>query len=88
MTFVRRSGPREASGEGTLLELARRAGLPLASSCRGAGVCDACLVEVVHGEENLTPRTQAEQAARLPPARRLACQARAVGPVTLTTAYW
>ena len=73
---------------GTLLEAARLAGLPLASSCRGAGVCDGCRVRVVEGGDRLSTPTKREQLARLAPDERLACQARVAGAVVVTAAYW
>jgi ferredoxin len=88
VTFVRRTGSRTAPAAGTLLETARAAALPIASSCRGLGICDACLVVVTEGEENLTPKTEAERRFSLGPGERLACQASAVGPVTITARYW
>ncbi len=86
VTFVRGGRRYAASAPGTLLAAARAAGLPLASSCRGAGICDACRVVVIADAHNLTPPTTFETG--LPDSERLACQARAEGPVTLTTRYW
>jgi 2Fe-2S ferredoxin len=79
--------------EGTnLLRAALDAGMPLASSCDGTGVCRACRVRVVAGDENLSPRSSAELLAgeegALEPNERYACQAWVLGPVTITTSYW
>lgn len=68
------------------------AGMPLASSCDATGVCRACRVRVVAGEENLSPLSNVERLAReigaLEPDERYACQACVLGPVTITTSYW
>ena len=76
----------------TLMRAVLRAGLPLARSCRGVAVCAACRVRIVAGAENLLPPGEAESAlAKREPLRqgeRYACQARAVGDVTITTTYW
>lgn len=56
-------------------------------NCGGYGQCGTCVVEVVEGEENLSPRTQAEERKlRKRPANcRLACQVMVNGPVTVRT---
>ena len=73
---------------GTLLEAARLAGIPLASSCRGAGLCDACKVRVKEGGDRLSAPTKREELARLDSDERLACQARVLGAVVVTAGYW
>jgi len=80
-TFVVKKG-------GSLLRAARRARLPLASSCRGTGICMACRVQILEGSENLSPLTDRERAAGLHDQERLACMALVYGPVTITTSYW
>jgi ferredoxin len=91
LTFVTSPGGRrtvEVERGVTVLEAARRAGLPVASSCRGVGVCDACRVRVIAGDEGLGPRTPAEEKRQLGPDERMACQAVVDGPATLTASYW
>lgn len=74
----------------TLLQAARDAGRPLGSSCGGRGACGWCRVTVLAGE--VSPPDAAERALLQKigagPAERVACQARALGPVTITTSYW
>lgn len=76
----------------TLLRAALRARLPLARSCRGVAVCAACRVHIVEGEAALAPLSPAEAAlSQREPLRageRYACQARVLGPCTITTSYW
>ena len=76
----------------TLLRATRRARLPLGQSCRGEGVCAACRVQVVEGNEHLRAMDAVEMAlaARIPlgPDERYACRARVAGPVSFTTTYW
>jgi uncharacterized 2Fe-2S/4Fe-4S cluster protein (DUF4445 family) len=57
----------------TLFDLADAAALRVPTSCRRRGRCRECVVEVRSGEEQLTPRTDAESFLR--PPFRLACQA-------------
>ncbi|MBI5531223.1 MAG: (2Fe-2S)-binding protein [Deltaproteobacteria bacterium] len=73
---------------GSLLRAARRARLPISSSCRGEGICLACRVRVLQGAENLSPPAARETAAGMGGDERLACMACVFGPVTITTSYW
>jgi len=56
-------------------------------NCGGYGQCGTCVVEIVEGEENLSPRTQAEERKlkKRPDNCRLACQVTVNGPVTVQT---
>lgn len=76
-----------AEPDTTLLDAARRAGIPHFHACGGHARCSTCRVLVVEGGASLTPRTEGERAiaARLgfPADVRLACQARARGDVTV-----
>ena len=57
------------------------------TNCGGYGQCATCLVEVVEGMENLSPKTAFEERKlkRKPENYRLACQALVNGPVTIKT---
>lgn len=76
----------------TLLDVARRSGVPLGSSCGGIGICARCVVRVCRGAEGLTPPTTVEQrtaSERLfGPDQRLACQAVVTADCAVTTDYW
>ncbi len=56
-------------------------------NCGGYGQCGTCLVEIVAGGENLSPRTPAEARflKRKPDSYRLACQVLVNGDVTVRT---
>ncbi|MBM3696011.1 MAG: adenylate/guanylate cyclase domain-containing protein [Actinobacteria bacterium] len=74
------------SGE-TLLQAARRAGVPLASACGGEAACSTCRVLIIEDPAGLEPPPE-EEAAVLAPlgaeaAVRLGCRARVRGPVTV-----
>jgi ferredoxin len=51
-------------------------------NCGGYGQCGTCVVEVVEGQENLSPRTAAEERKlkKWPDNCRLACQTKVHGP--------
>jgi ferredoxin len=57
------------------------------TNCGGNGQCATCLVEIVEGRENLSPRTDFEQKRlrKKPDSYRLACQTLVNGPVTVKT---
>ncbi len=75
-----------------LLDAARRADVPLASSCGGRGICGDCVVRIVAGTANLAPPDEVERAWRAreerPAGVRLACRLRVLGPATVSTTYW
>ncbi len=56
-------------------------------NCGGYGQCGTCVVEVVAGMENLSPRTDFEsrKLAKKPDSYRLACQALVNGEVSIKT---
>ena len=76
----------------TVLDVARRSGVPLGNSCGGIGVCARCVVLVCQGSEALTPRTTIEQRVAgergLGSEQRLACQAVVTADCAVTTDYW
>jgi ferredoxin len=92
VTFTPLGKGAEAKPDETLLDVARRAAVPLGNSCGGIGVCSRCKVRVVAGAENLTPPTTVE--SRFAAARnfaedeRMACQAVVRGDCEITTSYW
>lgn len=69
-----------------------QAGIPVASSCYGDGVCGKCRLEVVQGKENLTGPETLEQILRerlsLAPGLRVSCQTQVLGDVTVDASYW
>lgn len=55
-------------------------------NCGGYGQCGTCIVEVVEGMENISPRTPVEdKKLQKKPHYRLACQALVNGPVSVVT---
>lgn len=57
------------------------------TNCGGYGQCGTCVVEIVEGMENLSPRTATEERKlrKRPENCRLACQTIVNGPVTVKT---
>ncbi|MBW4521301.1 MAG: (2Fe-2S)-binding protein [Scytolyngbya sp. HA4215-MV1] len=56
-------------------------------NCGGYGQCGTCVVEIVEGMENLSPRTDVEnrKLKKKPDTYRLACQTMVNGPVLVKT---
>lgn len=73
---------RDEPGPATVLDAVRAAGLPLGQSCRGAGVCRSCAVDIVSGASHLGPETPLELRFGFTGERRLACQAQLPDPAT------
>ncbi|MBE9209146.1 (2Fe-2S)-binding protein [Nostoc sp. LEGE 06077] len=57
------------------------------TNCGGYGQCGTCVVEIVEGLENLSPRTEVENRKfkKKPENYRLACQTIVHGPVSVVT---
>lgn len=56
-------------------------------NCGGYGQCGTCIIEIVEGMENLSPRTEVEnrKLRKKPNSYRLACQTLVNGPVSVQT---
>jgi 2Fe-2S ferredoxin len=88
---VRPAGLRfEVAGDETVFQAAARAGLRWPTVCGGNGTCGTCVSGVVEGAEHCSPpgaqeRETLRDVLRQPlsAARRLVCQLRISGPVTV-----
>jgi len=73
----------------SVLEIGQAAQVAHAHVCAGRGRCGTCRVQVEQGAESLSPRNDLEEATlarvQAPPAARLGCQARVLGPGVLVT---
>lgn len=67
------------------------AGIPVASSCDGDGICKKCKVTISNGDDfkNLTQlEILAKEMNELKPNQRLACQVSVFNDLTVDTGYW
>jgi len=75
-----------------LMQALLAGGLPVASSCRGDGVCAKCRIEIVEGRKNLSPENDLEKFLRerhsIPKEMRVSCQTVVNGDVTVDASYW
>lgn len=63
-------------------------GINQLTNCRGNGLCGTCVMEIVEGLENLSPKTLREQSKlrNKPDQYRLSCQCQVMGDVACITA--
>jgi 2Fe-2S ferredoxin len=75
-----------------LMDSLLKAGLPVASSCHGDGVCAKCRIIVLEGLENLSKANPIEQMLRdrlrIPANVRISCQTQVLGDIRIDTSYW
>jgi ferredoxin, 2Fe-2S len=92
VSFIPIGRKDDAKTDETLLDVARRAAVPIGNPCGGIGVCARCRVTIVSGAENLSGRTSIEARIGLQrglgDTERFACQAVVRGDCTITTPYW
>lgn len=89
---VRPSGLHfEVAADETVFQAAARAGLRWPTVCGGNGTCGTCVSTVIDGDEHCSPVGAHEQETfavvlrqRDRQGRRLVCQLRITGPVTLS----
>ena len=76
----------------SLLEAARLAELPVASSCGADGVCARCGLEILVGADSLSSETEREREIkhrnRIAPHLRLSCKITVAADMTVTAPNW
>ena len=76
----------------SLLEAARRAGLPVASACGAGGICARCGLDILEGAEGLPAESEREtdikSANRVDEDLRLACKIQLECDLVVTAPYW
>lgn len=92
VTFLPSKKTVEVEAGTLLFDAAKRAGLPVASSCSADNVCGRCNMQVVNGSERLSFQEAREikllQRDRNPVSDRISCMTRVLGDCTVTTRYW
>lgn len=75
-----------------LMKALLEAGLPVASSCHGDGICGKCRIIIVEGAENLSQVNALEQMLRdrlrVPREYRISCQTQVLGDILIDASYW
>jgi 2Fe-2S ferredoxin len=84
--------PLEVPAGSTLMTVLLDAGLPVASSCRGDGVCAKCRIQIPEGRKNLSPENDLEKHLRerhgFDKIERVSCQVQVLGDITIDASYW
>lgn len=66
--------------------------IPVASSCKGEGVCAKCRLQIIDGRENLSAKNETElhlaEVHELKMNERISCQTIVNGPITVDATYW
>jgi 2Fe-2S ferredoxin len=90
--FIKNIPAIEVESGVNLMRALLDAGLPVASSCHGDGVCAKCRIQVISGAENLSRINPLEQnlrdRLRIPGDKRISCQTAVLGDVVVDTGYW
>lgn len=75
-----------------LMDELLRAGMAVASSCHGDGVCGKCRIRILEGSENLSQIGELErmlrERLRVPTEFRISCQTRVHGDILIDATYW
>ena len=68
------------------------ASIPVASSCKGDGVCAKCRIDIIEGQKNLSTENERELFLRerhaVPKSQRISCQTEVLGDITIDASYW
>lgn len=92
ITFSKNSQTLEVPSGSNLMEVLNEAGIPVASSCGGNGVCVKCLVKIISGREHISPETDLEIDMRdiheYEKTKRLSCQVQVFGDIKIDAEYW
>ncbi len=90
--FVKPYPEIQVSSGAQLMQELLKAGLPVASSCHGDGICGKCRIVVIEGSENLSQINALENLVRerlkVPREYRISCQTLVLGDITIDTSYW
>ena len=75
-----------------LMDELLKAGLPVASSCDGDGVCGKCRIKILKGAENLGKRNEIEiflmEQNSYSTEFRISCQTQVLGDIEVDATYW
>lgn len=74
----------EACEGETILKIALDSGIPMEHACGGNGFCTTCMCRIKDGMQNLTPRSDREEAMGIVnDPERLGCQSKIQGDITV-----
>lgn len=92
ISFVKNKPTIEVATGSNLMTALLEAGVPVASSCNGDGVCAKCKIKIIEGLENLSPENETEKFLKnkesFDKSVRISCQTKVLGNITIDTNYW
>ncbi len=90
--FKKNRPPLDVALGENLMKTLLDAGVPVASSCQGVGVCGKCKIQVIEGWANLSKPTDDElflmEKNNIGKNFRISCQSIVLGDITIDTGYW
>lgn len=90
--FIKNKPDIEVPVNANLMRSLLAAGLPVASSCGGDGVCSKCRIKIIEGQKNLSEPNDTElilkEQNNLSKEIRISCQVEVLGDVTVDVGYW
>ena len=90
--FAKAFQPIPCTDGANLMKTLTDAGVPVASSCQGEGVCAKCKIRILEGRENLSKENSTEADLReihdLPSDERISCQTQVFGDIKVDARYW
>jgi len=92
ISFVKNKAPIDIPEGIVLMEALLAHGVPVASSCKGDGICGKCRMRIVAGADSLPAKSTAEIAVLeknlAGTDQRMSCQVQVFGDLTVDTGYW
>ena len=90
--FIKNKPEIDVPLHANLMQSLLAAGLPVASSCNGEGVCSKCRIKIIQGPENLSAPNDTELILKeqnsLGKDLRISCQVEVLGDITVDAGYW
>ena len=90
--FIKNKPELEVPLHANLMQALLTAGLPVASSCNGDGVCSKCRIKIIEGQKNLSEPNDTELILKeqnsLGKELRISCQVEVLGDITVDASYW
>ena len=90
--FIKNKPDIEVAVGANLMQSLLDAGLPVASSCNGDGVCSKCRLRVIENPKHLSEPNDTElilmDQNSLGKDLRISCQVEVLGDVTVDAGYW
>ncbi len=92
ITFVKNKAPLFIPERANLMEKLIASQIPVASSCKGDGICGKCRVRIIEGAANLGTPSELEKVTMekncIEHGHRLSCQLTVTHDLKIDTDYW